>query len=388
MDNKEDIDVFSDIRPTADSEVANTISQLVEDKRFQNAVMYIKPNMPWEDFGALLKTFTSKYDFQTKIIAPLIKGLAQRSSTSVEGNGWEKFDNASSHIFISNHRDIILDAGLFNILRHERGLPTTEIAIGDNLFVYPWIERLVRLNKSFVVRRNISVRQMLEVSKHLSEYIHHTIKEKKESVWIAQREGRAKDADDRTQESLLKMLSLVPNKNNPGESLKELDIVPLSISYEYDPCDYLKAAEFQLKRDNPAHKKTQEDDLRNMETGLMGFKGQIHFGFGRPINELMVWDDIAILSKQELFTRVAQVIDREIFLNYKIFPANYIAYDMLHGQSLFSKEYTTEDKENFCKYISMQVEKINIPDKDESFLTEKILQMYSNILQNHQKAMG
>ncbi|MFT4072975.1 MAG: hypothetical protein QM654_13755 [Dysgonamonadaceae bacterium] len=376
------IDKFDDLRPINDSEVSSVIRELLTDRGFQNAVKYINPGLPWEAFSAAMSSFTSKYEFQSKIIAPIVWGIAQKTSTSITASGWDKYEGNEPHTFISNHRDIILDAGLLNILRHSRGLETTEIAIGDNLFVYPWIEKLVKLNKSFVVRRNVSVRQMLEVSKHLSEYIHYTILDKHQSVWIAQREGRAKNADDRTQESLLKMLALTPDRNCPIDSLKSLNIIPLAISYEYDPCDYLKAQEFQLKRDNPSYKKTQANDLKNMETGLLGFKGKIHFRFGRQINPFL--ENISdCIERQDVFSKLAGAIDTEIHYNYEIYPVNYIAYDIHYQTERFCNKYTLEEKEKFFSYMDSQIEKIQIEKKDIDFLKSKITEMYSNILKNY-----
>ena len=214
----------------------------------------------------------------------MVKAIGMRVSSGIKSENWENIDRSVEHLFLSNHRDIVFDAGLFNILRHEQGLETTEIAIGDNLLIHPWIDKLVRLNKSFLVRRGLSVKERLVASKHMSEYIHYAINEKKESVWIAQREGRAKNSDDRTQDSLLKMLALYPDNKPFLESLREMNLIPLSISYEYDPCDYLKAKEFQLKRDNPEYKKSPQDDLINMQTGVMGFKGKVKYHIAGCIN--------------------------------------------------------------------------------------------------------
>jgi 1-acyl-sn-glycerol-3-phosphate acyltransferase len=376
---------FDNLRPIDDKEVNDIIQELLADRGFQNAVSYINPGMSWQEFSAVMSKFTSKYEFQSKIIAPIIWGLAQNTSSDIGSSGWENFENEKSHTFISNHRDIILDAGLLNIIRHRRGLKTTEIAIGDNLFVFPWIEKLVRLNKSFVVRRGVSVRQMLEVSKLLSEYIHHTITQKNESIWIAQREGRAKDSDDRTQESLLKMLALAPEKTPIVKALRELCIVPLAISYEYDPCDFLKAQEFQLKRDDPNYKKTQANDLKNMETGLLGFKGKIHFRFGNPINDFLDSLDPSF-EKQEVLQRIASYIDKQIHYNYEIYPGNYIAYDLANETSRFADKYTLDEKEKFKRYVDGQIEKIQIENKDHDFLQKKMIEMYSNILKNYSLA--
>ena len=259
---------FDDIAPLYDHEVKQAIQDILVDPGFQHAVKYIMPEIDWAEFSAEMSKYATKKEFQSRMIYPVIKALGMRVSSSMKLDNWESIDRSVEHLFLSNHRDIVLDAGLLNILRHEKGFETTEIAIGDNLLIHPWIDKLVRLNKSFIVRRGLSIKERLIASKHMSEYIHYAISEKKESVWIAQREGRAKNSDDRTQDSLLKMLALYPEDKSFIESLKELNLIPLSISYEYDPCDYLKAKEFQQKRDNPDFKKTQRDDLLNMEIGI------------------------------------------------------------------------------------------------------------------------
>jgi hypothetical protein len=260
------------------------------------------------------------------------------------------------------------------------GFSTPEIAIGDNLMLSPWIEDVVRLNKSFIVKRGISGRQMLEVSRQLSRYIHFAVKGKKESIWIAQREGRAKDSDDRTQDSLLKMLAM-GGESGFLENIEELNITPVSLSYEYDPCDFLKAKEFQQRRDDPEFKKSRLDDLINMQTGLFGFKGNIYFKIGKPINPQLQKLDKS-LNKNELAPQISKLIDNEIFLNYQFYPVNYIAYDHLWGKDFFKGKYTADDEKNFDSYLQRQLEKIDLPDKDIPFLTEKILEMYANPVKN------
>lgn len=377
---------FDDIAPLYDHEVNATIQELLIDPGFIHAVKYVLPNIDWDDFSNEMLKYKTKFDFQSKMISPFIWSIAKKTSTSVNSSGIEEIDQTKQYLYLSNHRDIVLDAGILNIIFNEKGLNTTEIAIGDNLLVFPWIKKLVRLNKSFIVQRGVSVRQMLEVSKKLSAYIHYAITRKKESIWLAQREGRAKDSDDRTQESLLKMLALAPENTPFIESLKELNIRPLSISYEYDPCDYLKAQEFQLKRDDSTYKKSQHDDLLNMETGLLGFKGNIHFEFGKPINEK--FDNIVHLDKKEIIAAAAQCIDKEIHSNYKIYPCNYIAYDKLNKTERFKGKYTAEDLVQFETYIENQIAKIKLENKDIEFLHRKLMEMYSNTLKNHLIATG
>lgn len=372
---------FQDIAPIEDKDVKQTIQELLVDPGFIHAVKYILPDIDWAEFSAEMSSYNSKFDFQSRMIAPTVWGIARKTSSSLTASGWENLIDGKSHLIISNHRDIVLDAGLLNILLNEKGFPTTEIAIGDNLLIHPWIEKLVRLNKSFLVKRGVSVRQMLEVSAHMSEYIHYTINQKKESVWLAQREGRAKDANDRTQESLLKMLALAPKSGTFPEHIKGLNVVPLSISYEYDPCDYLKAMEFQQKRDNPEFKKSQRDDLLNMEIGLLGFKGNIHFRFGNEINRHL--DEVMSFDRKEQPAAVARIIDKEIHSNYKIFPCNYIAYDKLEGAGRFKDKYTSEQITEFEVYLNKQMAKITLENKDEDFLMNRLLTMYSNTLRNY-----
>lgn len=376
---------FVDIAPLEDKDVKKAIRELVVDPGFMHAVKYIIPDVNWDEFSAEMLQYNTKFDFQSKMIAPTVWGLANKTSLGVTSSGWEKLGD-KPHLIISNHRDIVLDAGILNILRNDKGLDTTEIAIGDNLLIHPWIEKLVRLNKSFLVRRGVSVRQMLEVSRHMSEYIYHVINEKQESVWLAQREGRAKDSNDRTQESVLKMLALSAPAGGFIERIKSLDILPLSISYEYDPCDYLKAMEFQLKRDNPEYKKSQADDLRNMEIGLIGFKGNIHFRFGSEINDKL--DLVEALDKKERTSAVAQIIDREIHSNYEFYPCNYIAHDLLEDSRKYKEYYTDQQVNDFKEYMEKQISKIDIENKDVPFLRCKILEMYSNTLKNYLIAKG
>ncbi|KAA6326442.1 hypothetical protein EZS27_024456, partial [termite gut metagenome] len=218
----------------------------------------------------------------------------------------------------------------------------------------------------------------------MSRYIHHTIGTKKQSIWIAQREGRAKDSDDRTQESVIKMLTM----GETGEiidRLIKLNITPISISYEYDSCDYLKACEYQQKRDNENYKKSTEEDLLNMKSGLFGYKGKVHFQVTGCINEELMQLDSS-LSKPKLFTCISALIDRHIHRNYRLYPGNYVAYDMLNEVKRFTGQYTQEDYRKFESYIQKQLDKIDLPNKDIPFLREKILTMYANPLINYLSA--
>jgi hypothetical protein len=377
---------FDYIAPVYDHEVKETIQELLVDPGFQHAVKYIIPDIDWEKFSEEMSRYKTKEDFQTGLVYQVIWALGMKVSDGLESENWDKIDKSREHVFISNHRDIALDAGFLNILRHSKNFPTTEIAIGDNLLIHPWIKKLVRLNKSFIVQRGVSIRQKLFVSQELSEYIHYALNEKRESVWIAQREGRAKDSDDRTQDSLLKMLAMAPERGAFISNLKDLNIIPLSISYEYDPCDYLKAKEFQQKRDNPDFKKTQRDDLLNMEIGILGYKGRVMFRFGDCINPEL--DKITEPDKRLQPALVAEIIDKEIHRNYEIYPCNYIAHDLLNGERKFADKYTDQQEEAFKEYLKKQIAKIDLDYIDFDFAWNKMLIMYSNTLKNHLIAIG
>ena len=371
---------FDDIRPLNDNEVENVITELISDSFFRRTINPLLRTLSWEQFCAVLKTCKSKDEFQRTIIYPILKQLINETTSELKGFGWKNLKGGNGKLFISNHRDIVLDAAFLNILMFDKGKPTTEIAIGDNLLIYPWIEKLVRLNKSFIVKRNVSLRQMLKTSKHLSDYIHETISSRSQPVWLAQREGRAKDSNDKTQGSLIKMLTL-HNSTQSLSTLKELHITPLSISYEIDPCDFLKAKEYQLRRDNPKYKKTKSDDLLNMITGIKGEKGRVHFRFGNPINKLLEYIP-ADTPKNELIDKVSRIIDHEIYRNYSFFPRNYVAYDLMTDGHQFKKKYTQEDKDSFERYLDAQINKIDLPNRDDAFLRDKMIKMYGNTVKN------
>jgi glycerol-3-phosphate O-acyltransferase len=373
---------FDDIRSLNDSEVESTVRELLNDSHFAKvAEKFISP-ISWEQVATAMQKCKTVAEFQLTVIVPILMQLIKKTTTEAAVFHREKVKDGG-HVLISNHRDIVLDAAFLNVLLLTNGIDTAEIAAGDNLLAFPWIEKLMRLNKTFIVKRGVSVRQMLEESKHLSDYIHDTVRNREQSVWIAQREGRAKDSDDKTQTAMLKMLAL-HNSAQPLEMLKALKIVPLAISYELDPTDYLKAKEFQQKRDNPDFKKSKNDDVKSMMTGIMGFKGRVYFQFGDCINPVL--ENIPKdTPKNELLEKVAQIIDHEIYKNYAFFAFNYIAYDLMTNTKHFASKYTDEDKMEFEGYLQGQIEKIDLPNKDIDFLRSKIIEMYGNTLKNHLK---
>ena len=377
---------FDEIRPYEAGEMKQAFVELLGDRQF-NAIM--KGFAPWLPKGlrnGLLRMafmgVKTPLDFQKRFMKPVVKHIIRKHcDTLIFDDKQLPRDKSQRYTFISNHRDIVLDSAFLDVKLVEAGYPTTvEIGIGDNLLIYPWIKRLVRMNKAFTVKRGLTAHEMIRSSQLMSEYIHYAVTQKKENIWIAQREGRAKDSDDRTQESVLKMLAMGGMGDNYVDKLRDLNIVPLTISYEYDPCDYLKAKEFQLKRDNPSYKKSKQDDLDNMKTGILGYKGCVHYQCGMPIN---CWiDELEGLPKNEFYAALSQRMDKEIHAGYRLYPSNYIAADMLSGEKTYAAHYTEKDQRVFENYLSNQLAKITIPNKDVAFLRERILTMYANPLKN------
>ena len=324
---------------------------------------------------------TTIRQFQNDIISDYIKVVIDNTSRGVTMEGLENLNPKDSYLYISNHRDILLDPAILNVVLVDNGFDTTEIAIGDNLLIFPWITDLVKLNRTFIVNRNLPIKQMLESSSRLSSYIRYKLTKKKTSIWIAQREWRSKDGNDRTQISLLKMLNISGTKTCV-QNFKELKIVPVSISYERDPCDYLKSLEFLNKKKNREYQKTKEDDLKHMETGLKGRKERIHFHFGKPIiDEIDVIEHIT--NKNDRFTALAGLIDKHVHLNYKLWPGNYIAWDILNDKKEYSEKYTPEEKTIFMDYIDDHENRCKLKTKkDKQFIRTSILEMYANPVEN------
>ncbi|MDR1523728.1 MAG: 1-acyl-sn-glycerol-3-phosphate acyltransferase [Tannerella sp.] len=378
---------FDDIRPLNNDEVHDAIESLTVSEGFRTALRYIMPGLNWEQFAETMRNCKTKEEFKTVLAYNAVMQIAKATTFSLTISGRSRVPDMPC-TFISNHRDIVLDAAFLNALLLDIGHGMTQIAIGDNLLIHPWIDLVVKLNNCFIVKRDMPVRKLLEASQQLSAYIHHTIKDSKESVWIAQREGRAKDSNDHTQNSVLKMLNMAGQyKDNILRNLMDLNIVPIAISYEYDPCDFLKAEEFQQKRDNPDFIKSKRDDLFNMETGLLNNKGRVHFTIGSPINDKLALFENTKLDKNVLIARIAEIIDKEIYKHYRFYPCNYVAYDLLHHSVYFRTNYDLRDKMLFETYVQKQIDKINLPDKDEIFLRTKILEMYSNPLKNHMNSI-
>lgn len=359
------------------------MERLVKEPGFLHAVKYA---MPADDVPALVEELlkiNNKYDFQHHVMFPFLEMLAKTTTSGITLGGIKHFNPSQNYTFITNHRDIVLDASFLNLAFLRKNLPTSEVAIGDNLLIFDWISDLVRLNKSFIVKRNTGLREGLLAAKKLSAYIHYCLLEKHESVWIAQREGRAKDSSDHTQESLIKMLAL-GGEGTFMEKLKEINLMPVAISYEYDPNDYLKVREFLLRRRDPDFKKSQRDDLFSMETGLLQFKGKVHFQLTPRINSKL--DQIGNFKDTNTAAKyVAKIIDQAIHRSYMVYTINYVSFDLLHDTDRFEAYYTPERKQEVLDYFNAQLDKVDLKDithEEREYMMTLMLTMYANPLKN------
>lgn len=373
---------FNDIRCFDDSEVAVYLPKLLAEPTVQQVLgMLLGPEV-MQKMQQAAPTMQTVYDFQSTFIIGLLKALMAKTTAGVQLLGAEKLDKSAAYLFMTNHRDIVLDSAFLNAMLFFNGFQTTQIGIGNNLLIKPWIEWAVRLNKSFVVRRDGGVREQLLISKHMSAYMRYVLTQANESIWIAQREGRAKDSNDITAPAIIKMLNM-SGEGTFVEKLRALNIAPVAINYEYDPCDYLKAKEYQQKRDDANYKKQPADDLLNMQTGIMSYKGRISYVVAGPLEVPDAWNDVPRAMQADV---AAAAIDKMIHANYQLFPNNYVAADLLSENQDFADKYTAEDKQTFVAYIEKQLQKIDIPNRDDAFLRSKMYQMYANPVYNQQKA--
>lgn len=373
---------FKDIAPYTDNEFREKARQLVDQPDFQQAVKYINPQLDYEQFKNQLLNVKDQHEFQTIVMYGMLEYLESATTDGISIDGIENIDPNKNYTFITNHRDIVLDASFLNLGFIREGLPVTQVAIGNNLLIFDWISDLVKLNRSFIVKRDVKMVEALAAAKQLSAYIHYTINQRHESVWIAQREGRAKDSNDLTQESLIKMLSL-SGDGDTRSNLLQINLCPVSISYEYDPNDYLKAREFMFKMRDPKYKKSKQDDLFSMEIGLKKKKGRITFRVGRCINDEL--EKFESDNRIEIIRQACRLIDRQIHSGYEIYPCNYISYDEYNKTHEFSSFYTKEDVEVFDAYLNRQLDKMHVNDvtpEEREYMRDMMLKMYAYPLKN------
>ena len=366
---------YDDIRPYDDNEVPQYINELVKDEVFKKVLLFIyEDEQKVRQVLDMVSKIRTTHELQMKFMRPIINSwIIERITSGVTWSGLENLDNTQSYLFISNHRDIILDAAILNVIIANAGMNTTEIAIGNNLLIYKWIDFVVKLNRCFVVQRGLPAKEMLMASRKLSSYIRESITQKGNSVWIAQREGRTKDGNDHTQHSLLKMINL-SNKKSLIEGFRELKIVPLSISYEREPCGISKVEEI-YKKEFEAYVKTPEDDLKSMALGLMRPKGRVHFAFGDPIDKQL--DDIITTDNiNEVMPKLASYVDECIYKNYTLRPFNYLAADLINGTRQYDNLIDDNSRIKFDELLGDLVKTIG--EGDAECQKQLFCRMYAN----------
>jgi 1-acyl-sn-glycerol-3-phosphate acyltransferase len=370
---------FDSIRPFYDAEVNAAIHSALNHPMMKALMGFTFPDVDEEVWKNQLRKTHSIRDFQCNFIYQSVQKVLEKSSEGLTTSGFEKLQQNTSYLFISNHRDIILDTSLLNVALFDHGLVMTASAIGDNLVQKSFLKTLSRLNRNFLVQRGLSPRELLESSKLLSEYIGQLLLRENRSVWIAQREGRTKDGNDATHSGVLKMLAMGSDEHQLMQYFKKVKIVPVSISYEYDPTDALKMPQLIAEAKNEIYVKEKNEDFVTLLSGIIGQKKRIHIHIGNILDKEL--DTIATEhdNNNKQIQALATAIDDSILQHYKLWPTNYIAYDLLHKTKQFEHFYTENEKSLFERRLEMKIDE-NDPQMLESFLA-----MYANPVVNKMK---
>lgn len=368
---------FEELRPFYDSEAAEVMSRMAKDQMYHQLVSYLWPGITKEEAIAKAHNTKSIYDFQTGYMSYAIWSIVKNSSAGLSWSGIEHLDKDTPYLYIANHRDILLDSALLQIILEKENFATSEITFGSNLMDTGFITDFGRMNRMFTVKREGTAKELYDISRQLSAYIRHTLLDKNASVWIAQRNGRTKDGNDQTQTGLLKMLGLSGGKDFV-QCFSKLNIVPLTISYEYEPCDFLKAQELYLSSLHSKYVKAQGEDLNSIVTGIKLPKGKIHLSFGKPIKEELI-EINKLINDNEKIKSLTALIDKRIYNDYKLNAVNYIAYDLSRNTNVFETNYSKSEKDNFQKYID---EKIASLSGEPDVLKNIFIKMYAAPVEN------
>ncbi len=373
---------FDQIRPYRDAEANAVLRKLIDNPIVDELLKTVYPEVPIPLVKEKIRSISSIRDFQTEIIYPSFKGLLDKTSSGFTYEGLDRLNREQSYLYISNHIDITIDPSLINFALHESGFETVEVAIGDNLLGSDWVRDLVRLNKSFIVRRGLAARELVQASRLLSDYILYTLTERNQSIWIAQREGRAKDGNHRTQPGLLHMLAMASGDDLAGH-YRRLNIVPVSISYELDPCGADKVRSLYAERFLGGYRKSEGEDHLAMKKGILGKKGRVHLSFGKPLNA-MKNEDSWRQRRKELTQLLCQMIDQEIISNYRLSKSNFIAFDLFNKCHQYANEYSSLEKDAFMAEIEQRLSTIK---GDAHQLRQIFYEKYARPLINYNEAM-
>lgn len=370
---------FDHIRPFYDSEVNDAICSVVHHPMMKALMSFTFPDLSESVWVEQLKKTHSKRDFQVNFIYQAIQKVLEKSSEGLTTSGFEKLEKHTPYLFISNHRDIILDTSLLNVALFDHGLIMTASAIGDNLVKKAFLHTLSKLNRNFIVQRGLSPRELLQSSKLMSQYIYQLLARENRSVWIAQREGRTKDGNDATHQGVLKMLAMASDEANLMNYFKKIKIVPVSISYEYDPTDMLKMPQLVAEANDEVYIKEKNEDFMTLLSGIMGQKKRIHLHVGDVLEKELEEIAASYDNANKQIQAVAHAIDDSILCTYKLWPTNYIAYDLLNKTDKYSAHYTEKEKLLFERRLEMRI------DIDNKVVREGFLAMYANPVVNKMK---
>jgi acyltransferase-like protein len=370
---------FDSIRQFYDSEVNQALQNVMHHPMMKALMSFTFPDVEESVWMDQLKKTHSIRDFQVNFIYQSIQRVLERSSDGLTTSGFDKLNPNESYLFISNHRDIILDTSLLNVSLYDHGKIMTASAIGDNLVQKSFLLTLSRLNRNFLVKRGLSPRELLQSSKLMSEFMYHLLSKENRSVWIAQREGRTKDGNDATHQGVLKMVAMASDEKHVMDYFKKIRIVPVSISYEYDPTDALKMPQIMAEANDEIYIKEKNEDFITLISGIIGQKRRIHIHVGDVLNTEL--DKIASENdnNNKQIQALAQVIDDSILSSYKLWPTNFIAYDLINNTDQFSNQYTKKEKQLFERRLEMRL------GSEVETLRESFLAMYSNPVVNKLK---
>ena len=371
---------FDDIRPYITPEIPPAMQRIAASEHFEKMSSYIFPDKEVEDVREMIRHIRTTDEFQLKVMYYVNQQIVHRSMTALSIDGLEQLNPQTNYLFVSNHRDIMLDSSLLQYLLHCNGFRTTEITFGSNLMNTQLVVDIGKANKMFKVIRSSNIREFLKNSLHLSEYLRYTITEKGESIWIAQRNGRTKDGNDATDQGIIKMFCM-SKSSDLIRAIDELHIAPLAISYQIESCDILKTRELYLSQNGEKYAKHPCEDLNSILTGIQQPKGHVHLSFCQPVTSEEFEFDHKIPN--EFYKNVAALIDERIHSRYKLFNNNYIAHDLRSGKETFSAYYTKEDKEAFIARFHYMLEKI---EGDKDMLMSIFLGIYANPVDNQKRA--
>ena len=370
---------YDHIRPYHDEEVNHALKAIGTHPMVKSMLKFIYPQASEEYILEQLGNCNSIRDFQTNVITRGVQNVLSRSSHGLTTSGFDKLEKDTAYFYISNHRDILLDTCLINLSLFNNDLIMTASAIGDNLVKKSFLLELAKLNRNFLVQRGLSPREMLKSSRLMSEYMAEKILDDNRSIWIAHREGRTKDGNDVTQQGVLKMIALGKGDSSVFEHFKKIKIVPIAISYEFDPTDMYKIPELMAKHYEEEYIKSSNEDFNSILKGLTGQKKRIHISAGEVLNVEL--DEIANSGEpaNKQFQQLATTIDKKIHSQYRLWPTNYIAYDMLHNSEKYLKEYTDKEKRQFERRVERRI------DTSDAVAYQNFLAMYANPVFNKEQ---